>query len=291
MKQSETNAQAASRDAMRTGQLQANGLRFSYLEMGQGPLVLLLHGFPDTAHGWAEFMPVLARAGYRAVAPFTRGYAPTEVPATSATTTEELAADALALITALGHDKAILVGHDWGAATAYLAAATDPSRIEKLVAVAIPHPAALKPTPSLAWAARHFVSFRLPGAVSRAQRGDLKLIDELYRRWSPTWDFGPEETAPVKAAFADRASLDAAIGYYRGFKPGYVAPPLRAKIAVPTLAVAGLDDPAMGVEAYERARRKFSGRYEVATMRGGHFPHRESPAAFHEAVMAFLASD
>ena len=107
MNQSETNAGTSSGEGMRTGQVHANGLRFSYLEMGKGPLALLLHGFPDTPHGWAEFMPVLAAAGYRVVAPFTRGYAPTEVPATSATTTEELAADALALMTALVHDKAI----------------------------------------------------------------------------------------------------------------------------------------------------------------------------------------
>lgn len=268
----------------------ANGLRFAYLEAGQGPLALLLHGFPDTPHGWSHVMPALAAAGYRVVAPFTRGYAPTEVPAKRVITLEDLAADALALIEALGHTEAVLVGHDWGAATAYLATATNPARVTKLVTVGIPHPAAIKPSLRMAWVGRHFLSFRLPGAVERAGRDNLALIDTLYRRWSPTWSFSPDETAPVKRAFSNPESLDAAIGYYRGFKPGYIAPPLRAKIATPTLAVAGADDPALDVAVYESARRKFSGEYRVVSLPGGHFVHRESPDGFREALLSFLGS-
>lgn len=268
--------------------VEANGLCFAYFEAGEGPLALLLHGFPDTPHSWLDVMPALAAAGYQAVAPFTRGYAPTEAPRTRVTTVEELAADALALIEALGHRSAVLVGHDWGAATAYLATATDPSRIDRLVTVGIPHPATIRPTPRLLWVGRHFVTFRLPGALERLRADDFRLVDTLYRRWSPTWQFGPEETAPVKACFADPASLDAAVGYYRGVRPGYVEPPLRGKIDVPTLVFAGQDDPALPVSAYEAARRKFTGSYEVVALPGGHFVHRESPARFREALLAFL---
>src|SRR5204862_7624838 len=90
--------------------VRANGLEFAYLEEGKGPLVLLLHGFPDTAHTWDDLRPKLAARGFRAVSPWTRGYAPTEVPARDADL-ETLARDALALIEALGEKKAILVGH------------------------------------------------------------------------------------------------------------------------------------------------------------------------------------
>lgn len=273
--------------------VQANGLRFAYLEAGnepssERPLALLVHGFPDTPHGFAELMPALAGAGYRVVAPYTRGYAPTEIPATKLTRLEELASDVLALIDALGHRSCVLVGHDWGAATAYLAAAMDPTRIEKLVTIGIPHPAVIAPSLRTLWVGRHFIDFNLPGAASRVERDDFALIDALYRRWSPTWRFGPEETASVKASFANRASLDAALGYYRGFSPRHRPEALRGKIRVPTLAVAGQDDPGIAVSVYEDARRKFESEYRVLALPGGHFVHRESPAAFRDAVLEFV---
>src|SRR6201989_2550038 len=92
----------------------ANGLTFAYLEEGSGPLVLMLHGFPDTAHTWDDLRSRIAAKGYRAVSPFMRGYRPTGVPA-SDPDQETLVRDALALIDALGADEAIVIGHDWGA--------------------------------------------------------------------------------------------------------------------------------------------------------------------------------
>ncbi len=271
---------------IRTGSVRANGLTFHFHELGEGPLALLLHGFPDTPHGWHHFMPALAAAGYRVVAPFTRGYAPTEVPATSRTTLDELAADALALIDALGHSSAVLVGHDWGGATAYLAATLAPEKISRLIVAGIPHTAALKPSLSLLWAARHFLALSLPGAASRAHKSQLAVLDHLYRRWSPTWRFGPEETAPVKAALAELKNVDAAFGYYRGAR---VAPQaFRRKISVPTLVVAGADDPTLGLDVYERAKRRFTGRCELVSLPGGHFVHRESPGAFAQTALKFL---
>ncbi|MCC6764235.1 MAG: alpha/beta fold hydrolase [Deltaproteobacteria bacterium] len=89
----------------------ANGLRFGYLESGTGPLVLLVHGFPDTAHSWDATRPGLAAAGFRAVAVFTRGYAPTDVPPTEAYDSDTLGRDLLALVDALGGTPAVIVGH------------------------------------------------------------------------------------------------------------------------------------------------------------------------------------
>ena len=109
----------------------AAGLRFAYLEEGAGPLVLLLHGFPDTAHTWDEIAPRIAAKGYRIVAPFMRGYYPTQVPAVDADA-RTLSTDVLALIEALGERSAVVVGHDWGAAAAYGAAALAPERVTKL---------------------------------------------------------------------------------------------------------------------------------------------------------------
>src|SRR3954469_19829502 len=105
------------------------------------PFALLLHGFPDSAHTWRRLLPALADAGFRAAAPWTRGYAPTAVPADGAYTVATLAADANALHETLGGGAdAVLVGHDWGAITAYGAAATEPDRWRRGGPMAVPPP-------------------------------------------------------------------------------------------------------------------------------------------------------
>jgi pimeloyl-ACP methyl ester carboxylesterase len=128
---------------VRTATVRANNVEFGLLEAGSGPLALCLHGFPDTAHTWELLLPALADAGFHAVAPFMRGYAPTSVPADGAYQVGALVADAVALHEALGGDgDAVLIGHDWGAETAYGAAAFAPGRWRRLVTLAVP-PSAL----------------------------------------------------------------------------------------------------------------------------------------------------
>ncbi len=253
--------------------IDANGLRFGYLEAGTGPLVLLLHGFPDTAYTWDRALPALAAAGYRAVAPFTRGYHPTALAADGAYDTDTLAADVIALIGALGEERAIVVGHDWGASAAYGAAALAPERLRLLVVFAIPHPRSLKPTPRLAWQLRHFVSLRRKSAVAKVARDDFAVVDQLVRRWSPGWNVPADETTRVKAAFREPGCLDAALGYYRAVGLG-LPRSHRAVIRVPTVAFAGESD-LIAPRAYEKARHCFTGSYEVVQVPGGHFMHRE----------------
>jgi pimeloyl-ACP methyl ester carboxylesterase len=130
---------------LRATTARANDLEFGLLEAGSGPLALCLHGFPDTAHTWEHLLPALAGAGFHAVAPFMRGYAPTAIPADGAYQVGALVADAVALHETLGGDgDAVLIGHDWGAETAYGAAAFAPDRWRRLVTLAVP-PAALDP--------------------------------------------------------------------------------------------------------------------------------------------------
>jgi pimeloyl-ACP methyl ester carboxylesterase len=266
--------------------IDANGLRFAYLEDGRGPLVLLLHGFPDTARSWDHARPRIAARGYRAVSPWLRGYAPTAIPPRD-TDLETLARDALALIDALGATSAVLVGHDWGAAAAYAAASLAPSRVAKLVVIGIPHPATLTPTPAKLWMVRHFFAYKLPGAARRFARDDFAALPALYRRWSPRWTPSADELAPVRAAFSDPASLDAAFGYYRQLR---LRPQsfLRTPIDVPTIAFAGLDDPIVSPADYAAARRMFKADYVVEEMRGGHFMHREHPDDFAAKLLAHL---
>ena len=261
---------------METRFVDANSLRFGYLEAGTGPLVLLLHGFPDTAYTWDRAMREIAAAGFRVVAPFMRGYHPTAIPADGAYDTDTLAKDVVALIEALGEQQAIVVGHDWGASAAYGAAAIAPERVRRLVILGIPHPRSIKPTPALAWRVRHFWTLRRKGAVAKAARDDFAMIDELVRRWSPAWkDIPADETARVKEAFRQPGSLEAALSYYRTI--GIKLPSChRLPITVPTVAFAGEHD-IITPRVYEKARHCFTGSYEVVQVPGGHFMHREHP--------------
>jgi pimeloyl-ACP methyl ester carboxylesterase len=259
--------------------LDANGIRFAYLTEGSGPLVLLLHGFPDTPYTWDRVMPEVARAGFRVVAPFMRGYHPTSIPSDGAYDGDTLGRDVLALIEALGEQQAIVVGHDWGALAAYTAAAVGPEHVRALITVGVPHPRAVMPTPKLLWTVRHFFVLRGKRAAQKVRANGHAYIDHLVRRWSPAWhDMPADETARVKQAFAQPGCVEAACAYYAALSPRMPAS-LKASIKVPAVAFAGVHDN-VSPRAYEKARRCFEASYEVVQVPGGHFMHREHPTEF-----------
>ena len=272
--------------AQTTGFVEANGLTFAYIEEGAGPLVLMLHGFPDTAHTWDHLRPLIAARGYRAVSPFMRGYHPTAVPAADPGQ-ETLARDVLALISALGASEAVLIGHDWGASAVYGAAALRPDLVSKLITVAIPHPATLKPSLRKVWGVRHFAAYKLPGAAKRFARNNFEALPAIYRRWSPTWTPPAAEFDAVRECFSSPGSLDAAFGYYRKLSP-LPSASLKKKITVPTVVIAGTDDPVAEPSDYRRSARMFKGEYIVEEVPGGHFMHREHPALFAARVLGHL---
>ena len=263
----------------------AAGQTFIAQDAGAGPLVLLLHGFPDTPHGWAATRDALVAGGFRAVVPYLRGYHPDTIVPGRGYTGIELAEDVPRLLDALGADQAVVVGHDWGAAIAFRAATAFPDRVRAIGAVAIPHPRAIERSPALLWRARHFVTLRLPTGPALVRGRDFAYVEALYRRWAPNWN-GPDRDACVahaKAAFADKRVLDAALGYYRALKPGEPD-----QIAQPGLIVGGTAD-LIAPEAFERSRDGFDGDCEVLVAPGaGHWPHREAAPAFHERLLGFL---
>lgn len=266
--------------------VEANGLRFAYLEEGSGPLVLLVHGFPDTPQTWEHVRPALAKAGYRAVTPWTRGYLPTEIPKEEAYDTGTLARDVIALVDALGGGPAILVGHDFGAAAAYAAVTMAPEKFKQLITIAIPHPRSIRPTPLMAWKVRHFFTLSRKNAAAKLRKGELAHIDELVQRWSREWKVPPGETDAVKKVFAQPGCLEAVLGYYRAISTK-VPPEQRGKIKVPSVAFAGESD-MIAPKVYERARRLYESTYEIVTMPGGHFMHREHPAHFERELLRVI---
>ncbi|WP_409019779.1 alpha/beta fold hydrolase [Brevundimonas vesicularis] len=124
---------------MHTRQIQTDSLSLRVIEAGSGPLVVLVHGFPELAISWTAQIAVLARAGYRVVAPDMRGYGGSEKPeATEAYSIHHLVGDLVALVRALGEDQAVLVGHDWGAAVAWQAALMRPDLFRAVAALSVP---------------------------------------------------------------------------------------------------------------------------------------------------------
>ena len=247
--------------------------------------MLFVHGFPDTARTWDDFLQPVADLGYHAVAPYTRGYPPSGIP-DGDTNPEILGRDVLAWMDALGAETAILVGHDWGASAVYMAASMAPERISKLVPVAIPHPRALKPTLSLAWNARHFATLKFPGAVGRFAKNNYQGVNTLCRRWAPSWQFTEDDLADVKRAYAEEGALNAVLGYYRGFD-GKPSPHTKTKLPMPTLAFAGVEDIAP-VQYFYDSKRAYTGDYRVVELPCGHFPQREQTETMLKELLEFL---
>jgi pimeloyl-ACP methyl ester carboxylesterase len=283
--------------------VRANGLEFAYLEDGpsDGPLALCLHGFPDTAHTWRLLLPVLASAGYHAVAPFLRGYAPTERPADGEYHTGALVRDANALHAALGGtESAVLIGHDWGALTAYGAAAHRPENWRRAVTLAVPPPLAVATTfltydqLRRSW---YTFFFQSPLAEVAIPLDDYAFIDRLWRDWSPGYD-ASWDVARVKESIGTPEGIAAAIGYYRAlYDPAGADPSLAAEQAAsvapvtqPTLYLHGLDDGCFAVEVAGRALDFVGEGSEMVTVpAAGHFLHLEQPDAVHRHILEFLA--
>jgi len=169
--------------------VRASNLNFTVLEMGEGPLALCLHGFPDTAHSFRHQMPALAAAGFHAVAPFMRGYAPSEPAPDGRYDSAALSEDALALIDALGYKDAIIFGHDWGAVAAYGAAAAAPDRVSKLVTAAVPYGTKFFEALVINYAQqrRSWYMFFFQTAIAEAAVAfnDFAFLDKLWADWSP----------------------------------------------------------------------------------------------------------
>jgi pimeloyl-ACP methyl ester carboxylesterase len=267
----------------------SGGQTFRYLDSGEGPLVVLLHGFPDVPESWDAVRARLNAAGYRTVAPYLRGYHPATF-SSRGFKARDLAEDHVLLLDALGESSAVVVGHDWGTSVAYGAATRYPDRVTKMVAIGIPHPLTLKPRPTEALFGRHFLYFKLPWASLTARAFDLKLVDRLYRRWAPNWDGPAREQAVAESveALRDKRVLSNALKYYKALNP--LDSFLRPKITVPALIVGGGDEPPVVQRGYAATPSRFTAPCEVRILDGaGHWAHREREAEFLDALLEFLA--
>ena len=282
----------------------ANGTDFSYLECGTGKLALLLHGFPDTPQTWRHLMPELASMGYRVVAPFMRGYAPSAVPADGCYQTAMLARDANALHEKLGgNSESIIIGHDWGAPSCYGAAIDAPTRWRKVVGLAVPPTAALGMAfvKNLEQIKKSWYMFFFQHGLADLVVGanNHAFIEMLWRDWSPGYD-ASFELESIRRSLAEPKNLQAALGYYRAtLGDGYRDPQLgelqnQITSGVPTqpmLYLHGANDGCIGVDVVESAKKiaPANVKFEVVSA-SGHFLHLEQPKVVNKLICDFLAN-
>lgn len=273
--------------------VQANGIDFAYVDAGAGSLVLLLHGYPETPAVWAKAIPALALAGYHVVAPYMRGYSPTSAPPDGDYSIRALGGDVLALIGALGYDRAVVIGHDWGASAAYAAAYRSPAMVSRIIAVSIPHPIALAGDPSVLWKASHFLEYQLPFMEWWLTTPQFCHVDGIYARWASGWRPPQAVLDSVKQSFRADHGFHNALGYYwsffssRGAELGDLT--ATSLISVPTLVIGGVNDGGIDISRYGKARQGFVGPYQfIPFEQSGHFPEVEQPDHFNDEVLKFL---
>ncbi len=281
----------------------ARGVDFHCLALGDGPLALLLHGFPDSAQSWVPLMKRLASAGWRAVAPYMRGYAPTAVPSDGCYQTAALAADAVALHDALGaDDNAVIIGHDWGAPATYGAAMLAPERWRRVVGMAVP------PGPAMGAAlvgnleqlkrSWYMFFFQHPLAEMVVAANDLAYIDMLWADWSPGFD-GGDAVAATKNSLRDPANLAAALGYYRATLGDGKKDPALADLQsrmggeVPTqplLYLHGDNDGCIGHDVADFAASIAPPNVEIRRVAdAGHFLQLEQPDVVADHVIGWIS--
>jgi pimeloyl-ACP methyl ester carboxylesterase len=264
----------------------ANGMTFAALAWGDpdAPLALLVHGYPDTAWTWRHLGPFLADKGWRAVAPFTRGYAPTDLAPDDSYLVADQAADVLALHIALGGDaRSVLIGHDWGAVATWAVTAAEPERFARYVALAVPPPVAMltpwtsRSTLGIAVRQARMSWYFLYNQMPASERGLDKVILKLRRDWSPGYD-ASEDVAHVFEALGGPGRRRAALRYYRNNLQRGVKALFSMAPGAPVLYLHGEQDGCMQAEigAGYAGRLMPGSRFERVSG-VGHFLQLEDP--------------
>ena len=277
----------------------ANGIRLHVAELGRGPLVVLLHGFPEFWWSWRHQLVALADAGFKGVAVDLRGYGATDKPPRGYDSFT-LAADVAGLVRALGERQATIVGHDWGGHIAWTMAATQPEVVRRLVVVSDPHPmrwlSALARDGAQRRASRYIARFQLPWHPERwLVADDAAQVAALLHAWGGTGFPDDETERRCRDAMQILYVPNRALEYYRWAVRSTVRADgrryrdaMRAPIGVPTLHVHGGDDACVRAATANGSGRYVSAAYEWRCYDGvGHFPHEEQPDRFNADLIAW----
>lgn len=277
-----------------------DGLHVEWLEAGTGPLAICVHGFPDSAHSWRHLLPELAAAGYRAVAPWTRGYAPSGLAPDGLYQSGVRGRDLCRLHDFLGGDEnAVIIGHDFGSGAVNIASSMEPHRWSKVVMMAVPPYGRVSPALfdyEQNRRSSYMFFFQLPLSEQVVPHSDWTYIRELWKQWSPGFDGSHDVEQFIRSA-SPVGHLAAILGYYRAtFQPelqaeelvdwnaaGVEAPPQ------PTLYLHGRNDGCIGVGLSDGLESELAtGSRVVVFDELGHFLHLEDPTSVNRAILGFL---
>jgi len=305
--------------------ISTNGIRMRIAEEGSGPLVLLLHGFPESWYSWRHQIPALAQAGFRAVAPDQRGYGGTEAPAAiDSYDIHHLVADAVGVLDAIGEERAVVVGHDWGAPVAWHCALLRPERFRAVAALSVPY-VGRSPLPPIEMFRMmagdrffYILYFQEPGVAERELEADVRStlrrflyaasgdVTEPLDFWQKPKDAKfldglPEPKAlPSWLREADldyftnefqRAGFRGGLNWYRNFdRNWHLTPELAgAKVEQPALFIAGERDGVLAMVSPEAMRELVQNLKRLLLLPGcGHWTQQERPAEVNAALIDFL---
>lgn len=294
---------------MPSSRVPVNGIELHVSEAGpaDGPLVVLLHGFPELGFSWRHQVPVLAGAGFRVLTPDLRGFGLSDAPEpVEAYAVDELAADVVGLVDHAGADRAIVVGHDWGADVAWKTAWLHPERVAAVAGLSVPFipraPAA--PVPILR---KHLgedfyiVWFQQPGVAEAALERDVRRTLLAREVWSAAWgqsedDVPPpswlseEELAVYVEAF-ERTGFRGGLSYYRNLDRNWerTAHVADRRIEQPALFLTGERDPVRTFMPAEAMTGWVTDlRASVVVPGAGHWVTQEAPEAVNDALLAWL---
>jgi epoxide hydrolase 4 len=285
-----------------------DAVRLHLVEAGSGPLVVLLHGFPEFWYSWRHQIPALADAGFRVAAPDMRGYNLSDKPrGVESYRGEALAGDVRALIEALGEDRAHVVGHDWGAQVTWETAMRHPEHVDRLAILNVPHPTRMLEglrTPSQLRRSWYMFFFQLPGVPEAAfRRNDFAWPRKVLREDPVSPDaFREEDIERFVEAWSQPGAVGAMIDYYRAAFRNPAAlnallgrgdgPPDLSVVHAPTLVIWGERDTALGSELAEPDRRWVPNLVEVERLPdASHWVQNDAPERVNELLRRFLAED
>jgi pimeloyl-ACP methyl ester carboxylesterase len=273
-----------------------NGIELHVAEAGppEGPLVILLHGFPEFWFEWREQIAPLAQAGFRVVAPDQRGYNLSSKPSgIAAYRLDALANDIFALASALGRQRFSVVGHDWGASVAWWMATTGGERLDRLAIMNAPHPAvwldAMTSDPAQKKKSRYVQALRTPWIPELMVRlGGYKGLADAFKS-SPRQDaFGPQAMAAYQAAWRRPGALTATLNWYRALFAQDLPVPVAGALKVPTLVLWGDQDAFAEPELAEASAALCAEARVVHFPGASHWLPHDEPEAVTRELIGFL---
>lgn len=282
-------------DGVKCQFVNTNGITLHVAAAGRedGPLIVLLHGFPEFWYGWKNQIKPLVDAGYRVIAPDQRGYNLSDKPeGIDSYRIDTLRDDIIGLITQFTDEKAIVIGHDWGGAVAWHLASTRPEYLEKLIAINIPHPHVMKtvtpPYPPQWLKSSYIAYFQLPDIPEASLReNDYDTLDKAIGLSDRPALFTSEDVSRYKEAWKQPGALTAMLNWYRALRKGSLAEKPSYE-TVPYRMIWGMEDRFLSRKLAKETERHCPNGHLIFVDEASHWINHEKPAIVNQLILEYL---